>query len=123
MGGFLNVDLEIEGPDDLGDVVVALEATRRVFALHAGPYADGHLATFELSREVATPDLAIRKLVDAVRSLPRSMRARIRRGRLDLSVGVQAGPERFELALSPAALRAAASIGARVTVCVYPEEA
>jgi hypothetical protein len=43
---------------------------------------------------------------------------------LDLSVGIQAGaePNLFELALSPAALRAAASMGARVTIAVYAPE-
>jgi hypothetical protein len=45
---FLNVDLEIEGAQDVADVVTALEATRKVVRLHLGATDAGQLAVFEL---------------------------------------------------------------------------
>jgi hypothetical protein len=113
---FLNVDLDLEAAHDLSAVAAALEANG-MFRLHCGPTDTGHRASFELERDPTTADDAIRELARAVRSLPREALDGVR---VDLAVGIEAGDDRLEVPLSSEALSAAAGLGARITLVVYP---
>ncbi len=114
---FLNVDLDLTGrARDLE--VLAAELDRRLLALHR----DDRSARYELRREPASVDAAVRSLCLVLERLgPRARRAwgalRVR----DLNVGLQAGPapHAVEYPIGPPTITRIAELGARLVVTVY----
>lgn len=117
---FLNVDLELHASQDLTELVKAFEPS--AFALHCMPVEDGYFANLELDAQPHEPEAAIRTFVRLVESLPRRARALWNgAAKRSFSIGVAAGSmsSSLELALTPAALRLAADVGARIVFVVY----
>jgi hypothetical protein len=116
---FLNVDLELRAAHELTELVQAFEPG--AMALNCMAIEGGYMANLELATEPRDAEAAIRSFVDLIDKLPR--RARVlwnETSRREFSIGVQAGstPPSFELALTPAVLKLAADVGARITLVV-----
>ena len=127
MTSFLNVDLDIAGPDDLLPLVKALRPS--IFELHTGPARRGYQTHLELAssgmRRTDTADLVIKRFVKRLAALPpRARRLWTRARQRDFNIGVQGGlaPHAFELDVKPETLRAVARLGARIVVTVYAVE-
>jgi hypothetical protein len=76
----------------------------------------------ELARQPDDPEAAIRSFVRLIRTLPpRARKLWKRASKREFSIGVWAGSvaSSFELALSPATLRLAAAVDARMSFVVY----
>ena len=117
---FLNVDLDVVADEDLQPLADAL--SRTMFALHVGRVGRRHRASFELRRSPRTPDIAIRRLVAAVKTLSRADRARWRRATTrDFNIGIQsaAEPRATELALGASTVRLVSEVGGRIVITVY----
>jgi hypothetical protein len=119
---FLNVDLDIHlsAQKDLEDLARAFEPGAS--ALHC----DGHFANLELLGQPTDAESAIRRFAGLIKKLPPKARALWKKAsKRDFSIGVEAGikPSSFELALTPAVLKLAAEVGARITFVVYVNEA
>jgi hypothetical protein len=117
---FLNVDLELRDTKELTELVKALEPG--TMALSCLAVADGYFANLELATQPTEAEAAIRSFVHLIETLPPPARELWNRAsRRDFSIGVEAGstPSTFEIALTPAVLRLAADVGARITFVVY----
>jgi hypothetical protein len=117
---FLNVDLELRAERELTELVQAFEPG--AMALNCMALDDGYLANLELATQPTEAEAAIRSFVNLIDKLPE--RARVlwnEASRRDFSIGIEAGstPSSFELALTPAVLKLAADVGARITVVIY----
>jgi hypothetical protein len=119
----LNVDLEVRGAQELDELVSALEPD--AIALNCMAFENGYLANLELVTQPTDAEAAIRSFVALIERLPP------RAGELwndaavrDFSIGVQAGStaSSFELALTPAVLKLAADVRARITFVVYVDD-
>ena len=123
---FLNVDLDVRATSELTELVQAFE--RSAMALNCKAIEGGYLANLELATQPTEAEAAIRSFVELIDKLPARAREVWDNSRRDFSIGVEAGttPSSFELALTPAVLRLAADVGARITFVVYvnaPESA
>jgi hypothetical protein len=120
---FLNVDLEMLAKQDLTHLVQAFAPS--AFALHCMATERGYFASLELTTEPTEAEGAIRTFVDIIQNLPAAARALWNQAsKRDFSIGVDAGsaPSRFELALTPAVLKLAADVEARIVFVVYVNE-
>jgi hypothetical protein len=120
-GTYLNVDLEVRGPVDLGVLVRAL--SRVLFNVHAGRVDGAQFASFEAPTCGADPEDAICRIVKVVEALPR--RARTIWDRADdrvFDIGIEHARGRwpFALGLRQDTLKAMAAINARIAITVYP---
>jgi hypothetical protein len=117
---FLNVDLDIEAPNDLAPLVEALAPN--VHNLHTGPGKVGYQTHLELSSQPQSAEVAIRGFIKLLVDLsPRARRLWDEAIQRDFNVGIQAGtePYSFEFALKPDTLRTVAQLGARIVTTVY----
>lgn len=117
---FLNVDLDISSRQDLSSLAEALRP--RLIPLHVGRVRRTHWARFELRRQPSNPDVAIRRLVSAIRGLPAPQLARWKRATTrDFNIGIQAAeePAHSEFSLNPATAVMAGRVGARIVITVY----
>lgn len=116
---FINVDLELRAATELTELVQAFEPG--AMALNCMVVDDGYLANLELATQPSEAEAAIRSFIKLIDKLPPRARELWDASRRDFSIGVEAGstPSSFELALTPAVLRLAADVGARITFVVY----
>jgi hypothetical protein len=117
---FLNVDLELLAKQDLTALVQAFEPGAS--AINCIAVENGYFVNLELDIQPSEPEAAIRSFVDLVEKLPPPARVLWdETSKRDLSIGVQAGstPSSFEVALTPAVLKLAADVGARIVFVVY----
>ena len=117
---FLNVDLDISSREDLTPLAAALE--RRLLVLHVGREGSRYHARFELRTEPSSPDLALRRLAQAIQSLPVRQQARWRRATTrEFNIGIQAGrePHCSEFSVAAPTVAMVAKVGGRVVVTVY----
>ena len=117
---FLNVDLDISSQEDLAPLAAALR--RRLFPLHVGRIRRKYWARFELRTQPSNPDVAIRRLVAAIESLPAGHRATWKRATTrDFNIGIQAAetPAHSEFSVAPAAVRMVGRVGGRIVITVY----
>jgi hypothetical protein len=117
---FLNVDLDISSQEDLSSLAEAFRP--KLIALHVGRIRRRHRARFELRTQPGNPDVAIRRLVAAVKGLPVRQRARWRRAATrDFNIGIQAaeGPHHSEFTVARATVLMAGRVGARIVITVY----
>jgi len=117
---FLNVDLELHATKELTELVKAFEPG--TMALSCMAVEDGYLANLELANQPTEAEAAIRSFVHLIETLPpRARELWNQASTRDFSIGVEAGstPSNFEIALTPAVLRLAAEVGARITFVVY----
>lgn len=117
---FLNVDLDLVAKQDLAELVRAFEPGAH--ALHCMPTEEGYMANLELSTQPSEPEAAIHDFVGLIEKLaPEARGLWNAASKRDFSIGVEAGslPSNFELALTPAVLKLAAEVGARITFVVY----
>ena len=117
---FLNVDLELRATKELTELVKAFEPG--AMALNCVALEDGYLANLELATQPTEAEAAIRSFVRSVETLPpRARELWDQASTRDFSIGVEAGstPSNFQIALTPAVLRLAAEVGARITFVVY----
>jgi hypothetical protein len=116
---FLNVDLDLEGDEDLAPLIASFEEA--AFTLHDEASNGTHRATLELLTDPTDALAGIRSFITAVEALPESTRAiwdRLGSRRLD--VGVQAGDGPAFRAVLPASLLAElARHGLALAVTVY----
>jgi hypothetical protein len=120
---FLNVDLDILSAAPLEPLVSAFG--KRVVVLYVGGERRRYEAHLELASLVRTADVAIRRLVHLVESLPKADR-RIWNGARSrvFNIGIQAGHEPFsqEWLLSEATVDAVARVRGSIIVTVYASE-
>jgi len=118
---FLNVDLDVVGPQDLTSFVRALGS--KVFDLHTGPAGAGYQTHLELATQPKSAEAAIKSFVKLLSALP-SPASRLWKGatRRDFNIGIQGGtmPRMFEVALQPETLRGVERLGARIVMTIYP---
>jgi|GEM_PF-901681 len=117
-GFFLNLDLDIDSPDDLRPLVLALGPS--AYSLER---PDGR-ASFELNRPVAplSPEPLILDFVRLVADLPPAARSVWdRASRRVFDIGFQSGvlPPQETHRLAPETLSAIAAIGAELAVTIY----
>ena len=120
MTTFLNVDLDISSREDLASLVAAFRP--RLFALHVGRSGKKHWARLELRTDPRSPDAAIRRLVQAVQSLPRQQQACWKRATTrDFNIGIQAAeePHNTEFAVTAATVGMVGKVGGRIVIAVY----
>ena len=114
--GFLNVDLDLESRADLSPLSAVLR--QKLLALHEAK----NFAVYELRRQSADADTAIRAIAKIIQRLPRDSRARWNRcSRKALNVGIKSsrGREPVDARISLESLQAAARIGAEIVVTIY----
>jgi hypothetical protein len=119
--GYLNVDLEIRSHSNLTPLVEALRP--HLFVLYAGRVHGGFLVTFEVSGVTVSPDVAIRRLAQALSALPPSVRRLWTQARdrvFDIGLEQAAGQGVFTLALRPDTVRIIDRLNARVGLTLYP---
>jgi hypothetical protein len=117
---FLNVDLDIVSQEDLASLAAALRP--RLFALHVGRIRKRYWARFELRTQPRNPDVAIRRLVAAVESLPVRQRASWKRATTrDFNIGIQAAeePHLSEFSVAAATVGMVGRVGGRILITVY----
>ena len=117
---FLNVDLDVSSPEDLAPLATALRP--RLIALHVGRVRRKYWARFELRTQPRNPDLALRRLVAAIESLPARQRASWKRATTrDFNIGIQAGegPPHREFSLPPSTAMLVGKVGGRIVITVY----
>lgn len=116
---FLNVDLDLKSPVDLGPLVHAFG--RRVLVLHVDRIGRRHWVRLTLARQPRTPSEAIRGFVTLVAGLPAQGRAVWARADKEFDIGVQGGfePRSAEWVLEPKIVQALARLGAQVRLTVY----
>jgi len=117
---FLNVDLDLSSREDLAPLAAALE--RKLIVLHVGRERNRYHARFELRTQPSSPDLAIRRLAQAVQGLPTRQLARWRRATTrEFNIGIQAAgePHCSEFPVAAPAVSLVARVGGRVVVTVY----
>ena len=117
---FINVDLEVVATQDLTELARSFEPAAS--ALECIAVEEGYFANLELEKQPEDAETAIRAFVDLIQRLPERPLALWRgASRRDFSIGVDAGstPSTFELALTPATLKLAADVGARIVFVVY----
>jgi hypothetical protein len=120
---FLNVDLDVEAPFDLGPLVEALGD--RVSNMYTGPGLVGFETHLELSGDLVMPsdaDVAVRGFVSIVSTLPPSARRLWDDAtRKEFNIGIQAGstPPKLEIALESETVADVARLGARIGITVY----
>jgi deoxyribose-phosphate aldolase len=116
---FLNVDLDLEGDEDLAPLVAAFEGA--AFSLHDEAGDGTFRATLELSADPSNALTGIRGFIAAVEALPASARAiwdRLGSRRLD--VGVQAGGgAAFRAELPASMLAQLARLGLSLAITIY----
>jgi catechol 2,3-dioxygenase-like lactoylglutathione lyase family enzyme len=120
---FLNVDLDLLSTAPLEPLVSAFG--KRVVVLYVGGERRRYEAHLELASLVRTADVAIRRLVDLVESLPRPARRAWNGARSRVfNIGIQAGHEPFsrEWLVSEATVAAAARVRGSIIVTVYAAE-
>jgi hypothetical protein len=118
---YLNVDLEIRSRSDLTPLVQALQ--RRLFVLYTGRRQGTFFASFETSGLRHPPDVAIRRLVTALRRLPPSIQNLWKQARdrvFDIGVARATGTTPFAIALRQETVRTVAELNARVALTFYP---
>jgi hypothetical protein len=116
-GFFLNVDLDIESSEDMAPLAAALEP--HAYELERPPGR----ASFELGEPVSprAPEPLIREFVRLVEALPPAARAIWDRAQARVfDIGIQSSRHPFQEthSIGPDTLRAAAAIGAGITVTV-----
>ncbi|HEX4891676.1 MAG TPA: hypothetical protein VFV47_00195 [Hyphomicrobiaceae bacterium] len=117
---FLNVDLDLSSQEDLASLAAALRP--RLIALHVGRIRRKYWARFELRTQPRDPDLAIRRLVAAIESLPAQQRASWKRATTrDFNIGIQAaeGPRHKEFTVAPATATMVGKVGGRIVITIY----
>lgn len=117
---FLNVDLDIYSPFDLGPLVQALG--RKVAVLHAGRVKRTYRAHLELAGFTKNADAAIRAFCSLIARLDSDARELWNKAtHRDFNIGVEAGfaPRVAEFVLAADTVKAAAELGARIVVTVY----
>jgi hypothetical protein len=117
---FLNVDLDLSSREDLAPLAAALQS--RLIVLHVGRVRNRYHARFELRTQPSSADLAIRRLVHAVQTLPVRQRARWRRATTrDFDIGIQSAetPHSTEFLVAAATVAMVARVGGRIVVTVY----
>jgi hypothetical protein len=122
---YLNTDLDLVSPAELGALVRALE-TGGVFALHADRRDDGlwH-ATFETERTYRDPEENIRAFLAVIEGLAPEVRAAWDGcGLREFNVGYDSGEEpwAFNQGLCARTLGRIAAAGAGLRVTIYPPE-
>jgi hypothetical protein len=117
---FLNVDLDISSRQDLAPLAEAFRP--RLIALHVGRIRNRYWARLELRTQPSNPNVAIRRLVSAIASLPGRQRACWKRAtRRDFNIGIQAAeePRHSEFSVAPATVKMVGRVGARIVITVY----
>jgi hypothetical protein len=117
---FLNVDLDISSREDLAPLAAALQP--KLIVLHAGRHRNRYHARFELSTQPSSPDLAIRRLVRAIQTLPVRQQGIWRRATTrDFDIGIQSAeePHCSEFLVAAATVAMVAGVGGRIVVTVY----
>ena len=120
---FLNVDLDICAKEDLKGLVRAFKPG--AFPLNCRVVDGAYFASLELEAVAAGPNIAIRRFVKLIESLPPKARAIWNRAsKREFSIGIEAGrlPGSAEFALTPATLKLAARVRAGVAFVVYVHE-
>lgn len=116
---FLNVDLDLEGDEDLAPLIAAFEGA--AFALHDEASIGTHRATLELLTDPTDALAGIRGFITAADALPASARAiwdRLGSRRLDLGIQAGDGPA-FRAVLPASLLTELARHGLGLAVTVY----
>jgi hypothetical protein len=117
---FLNVDLDLSSQEELASLAAALRP--RLITLHVGRIRRKYRARFELRTQPRNPDVAIRRLVSAIESLPAQQRASWKRATTrDFNIGIQAaeGPRHKEFSVAPATALMVGKVGGRIIITVY----
>ena len=117
---FLNVDLDLESVTELRSLVLALGGS--VIQMHSSRTGNRYGVRLELSRQPKNPAQAITRFAKAIAGMSRTHRQLW--GRIavkEFDIGIQGGdePNSMEWVLEPAAVEAAARLGARIRITVY----
>jgi hypothetical protein len=123
-GSFLNVDLDVSARSDLAELVAALEQTMTVLYAELSPRHSFLVA--ELNGQPDSADSAVRSIVRILLGLRGKAKSQWNhsKGR-SLNIGY-CGPQThpaLQDALSITALQAAASVGASISITIYPHRA
>ncbi|HEX7665003.1 MAG TPA: hypothetical protein VF407_10840 [Polyangiaceae bacterium] len=122
LGGFINVDLDLESPRPLGALIATLDVDGKLTMISSRQERGRHYASFETYKTKKTAETTVRELARVVSALPRNAAAEWKRCKRTLDVGIQArGKSAAVVRVSPAMMKAAHSIGADIVVTVYPE--
>ena len=117
---FLNVDLEVRGPNDLQPLIDDLGDD--VINLHSGRVHDHYLATFEVAFSGDANEL-IQSFCNLIENLAAEARDCWNEASLKVfDIGYEAGlgPKSYESTLRPETVAAVAAVGAAIRVTIYP---
>lgn len=121
---FLNVDVDVWSPSDLGPLVAALG--RKVHVHYVGEERGEYSAHFSLaSAYFRSADTRVRRLVALVETLPAPARRLWERARMrDFNLGIQAGfaPFSREIALDTTTVALVARVRGRIVITTYAVE-
>ena len=117
---FLNVDLEVRGPNDLQPLVD--DFGDDVINLHAGRVHDHYLATFEAPETADANELIFYfcHLLESLGSEARRIWDEASLKVFDIGYEAGLGPTSYQSTLRPETIAAVARVGAAIRVTVYP---